>query len=111
MLFSQNTISKSIILSEPPISKDFSFLKEELKDVQVVMLGEISHFDGNVFETKTEIIKYLVENMGFDVIAFESGIYDLWKAQNEISRGANCKQVFRNSLFSMFLCGFKNSTK
>lgn len=102
VLFSQNTISKSIILSEPPISKEFSFLKDELKDVQVVMLGEISHFDGNVFETKTEIIKYLVENMGFDVIAFESGIYDLWKAQNEISRGANCKQVFRNSLFSMW---------
>ena len=63
VLFSQNTISKSIILSEPPISKDFSFLKEELKDVQVVMFGEISHFDGNVFETKTEIIKYLVENI------------------------------------------------
>ena len=89
-------------MSEPPISNDFSFLKEELKDVQVVMLGEISHFDGNIFEAKTEIIKYLVENMGFNVIAFESGIYDLWKAQNEISRGANCKQVFRNSLFSMW---------
>jgi erythromycin esterase-like protein len=102
VFFSQNTISKSIILSEPPISNDFSFLKEELKDVQVVMLGEISHFDGNIFEAKTEIIKYLVENMGFNVIAFESGIYDLWKAQNEISRGANCKQVFRNSLFSMW---------
>ena len=102
VLFSQNPISKSIILSEPPISKDFSFLKEELKDVQVVMLGEISHFDGNVFETKTEIVKYLVENMGFNVIAFESGIYDLWKAQNDISKGANCKQVFRNSLFSMW---------
>ncbi len=102
VFFSQNTISKSIILSEPPISNDFSFLKEELKDVQIVMLGEISHFDGNIFEAKTEIIKYLVENMGFNVIAFESGIYDLWKAQNEISRGANCKQVLRNSLFSMW---------
>lgn len=102
VLFSQNSISKSIILSEPPISKDFSFLKEELKDVQVVMLGEISHFDGNVFETKTEIVKYLVENMGFNVIAFESGIYDLWKAQENIKKGENCKQVFRNSLFSMW---------
>ena len=101
-LFSQNSIPKSIILSEPPISKDFSFLKEELKDIQVVMLGEISHFDGNIFETKTEIVKYLVENMGFNVIAFESGIYDLWKAQEDITAGANCKQVFRNSLFSMW---------
>ena len=57
VLFSQNPISKSIILSDPPISKDFSFLHVFLKDVQVVMLGEISHFDGNVFETKTEIVK------------------------------------------------------
>ncbi|MES2864256.1 MAG: erythromycin esterase family protein [Bacteroidota bacterium] len=102
VLFSQNSIPKSIVLSDPPISKDFSFLKEELKDVQVVMLGEISHFDGNVFETKTEIVKYLVENMGFNVIAFESGIYDLWKAQDDITAGANCKQVFRNSLFSIW---------
>lgn len=102
VLYSQNLKPNSITLSNPPKANDFSFFKEELKDVQVVLLGENSHFDGNIFETKTEIIKYLVENMGYNTIAFESGIYDLWKAQSEINTGTNCKQVFRNSLFSIW---------
>lgn len=102
VFYSQNLKSNSVTLSNPPKANDFSFLKEELQDVQVVLLGENSHFDGNVFETKTEIIKYLVENMGYNAIAFESGIYDLWRAQSEINIGTNCKQVFRNSLFSIW---------
>ena len=48
---------KIIELPEKVSANDFSFLKEELKNVQVVMLGEKTHFDGNVFEVKTEIIK------------------------------------------------------
>lgn len=82
--------------------QDFNFLKEEIKDAQVVLLGENTHFDGNVFETKTKIVEYLVNEMGFNTIAFESGIYDLWKAQESIKEGENTKQVFQNSIFSIW---------
>ena len=74
-------------LPENPSTNDFSFLKEELKGVQIIMLRENTHFDGNVFEMKTKIIKYLYQEMGFKTIAFESGIYDVWKAKTEIEKG------------------------
>ena len=93
---------KTINLSQNPEITDFSFLKEELKDVQVVMLGENTHFDGNVFEMKTKIVQYLHQEMGFTTIAFESGIYDVWKAQKSISEGQNVKEALSNSLFSIW---------
>lgn len=89
-------------LPENPSNDDFSFLKEELKDVKVLMLGEKTHYDGNVFEMKTKIIQYLHKEMGFNTIAFESGVYDVWKAQNEIKKGTNVKLAFKNSLFPIW---------
>ncbi|MQP53031.1 MULTISPECIES: erythromycin esterase family protein [unclassified Flavobacterium] len=101
-LSAQEFNPKIITLSQNPEITDFSFLKEELKDVQVVMLGENTHFDGNVFEMKTKIVQYLHQEMGFNTIAFESGIYDVWKAQKSISEGQNVKEALSNSLFSIW---------
>lgn len=101
-IYSQDFNPKTINLSQKPEITDFSFLKEELKDVQVVMLGENTHFDGNVFEMKTQIVQYLHQEMGFNTIAFESGIYDLWNAQKSINQGQNTKEAFANSLFSIW---------
>lgn len=102
ILSAQEFNPKTINLSQKPEITDFSFLKEELKDVQVVMLGENTHFDGNVFEMKTQIVQYLHQEMGFNTIAFESGIYDLWNAQKSINQGQNTKEAFANSLFSIW---------
>lgn len=101
-LSAQEFNPKTINLSQNPEITDFSFLKEELKDVQVVMLGENTHFDGNVFEMKTSIVQYLHQEMGFNTIAFESGIYDVWKAQKNIEKGQNVKESLSNSLFSIW---------
>lgn len=90
---------KTVTFPENLTPQDFLFLKDELKDVQVVMLGERTHFDGNVFEVKTEIIKYLHQELGFNTIAFESGIYDVWKAQTKINNGEKTKIAFEKSLF------------
>lgn len=101
-LNAQDINLKTIDLSQTLSIQDFSFLKDELEDVQVVMLGENSHFDGNIFEMKTKVIQYLYQEMGFKTIAFESGIYDVWKAQNEINSGVKPKKAFENSLFSIW---------
>jgi erythromycin esterase-like protein len=98
----QNFNPKIVTLSENPNIEDFSFMKEELKNAQVVMLGEKSHFDGNVFEMKTKIVKYLHQEMGFNTIAFESGVYDVWKAQDDINNGKNAKEAFEKSLFQIW---------
>jgi len=99
---SQNFNPKIVNLPENPSNDDFSFLKDELKNVQVVMLGEKSHFDGNVFEMKTKMIQYLHKELGFNTIAFESGIYDVWKAQAEINKGTDAQLAFKNSLFTIW---------
>jgi erythromycin esterase-like protein len=98
----QNFNPKTINLPENVRVEDFSFLKEELKNAQVVMLGENTHYDGNVFEMKTKIIKYLHQEMGYNTIAFESGVYDVWKAQQSINANENVRAAFENSLFTIW---------
>ena len=94
---------KILELSDNLTTKNFSFLKDELKDVQVVMLGENTHYDGNAIKTKAKIIKFLHQEMGFNTIAFESGVYDVWKAQQEIHKGEDVTYAFENSLYDFWI--------
>ncbi len=55
--------------------KDLSFLKKKLSNVRIVMLGEPDHGAGRAFEIKTELIKYLYNELGFRVLAFEADFY------------------------------------
>ena len=57
---------------------DFAFLDEVLQDKRIVLLGEQLHNDGTTFEMKARIIKYLHDKLGFNVILYESGLYDMW---------------------------------
>lgn len=72
---------KTIELLPPESTEtsDLSFLQDELKNKQVVMLGEQTHRYGNIFEMKARIIEYLHKEMGFTTIAMESSMYDIWK--------------------------------
>ena len=101
-MYAQADLVETIIITDIYNSEDFRFLEKELKDVQILLLGEITHNDGNVFELKTEIIKYLYNQMGFKTIAFESGTYEMWKAQQEINKGENATTAFENSLFPIW---------
>ncbi|WDF66167.1 hypothetical protein [Flavobacterium sp. KACC 22763] len=98
----QSLNQKVIVLPENTSVEDFSFLKEEIKEAQVVMLGEKIHFDGNVFEMKTKIVESLHQEMGFNTISFESGIYDVWKAQKNINKGVITKEALKKSLFTIW---------
>ncbi len=62
---------------------DLEFLKESLKDTEIIMLGEQTHSDGATFLAKSRLIKYLHQELGFNVLIYESGLYDtenLWKS-------------------------------
>lgn len=59
---------------------DLQPLKKLIGDARIVQLGEQSHGDGSCFETKIRLIKFLHQEMGFDVLAFESGIFDCHRA-------------------------------
>lgn len=77
-------------------------LRGKLGSVSVVMLGEPSHGEGNIMEMNIDIIKYLHEEMGFNTIAFESGFYDLYKAQKIIDSGGNLEDAVKSSIFPIW---------
>lgn len=64
---------------------DLSFLKSKLKNTNIVVLGESTHFDGSSFLAKTRLVKFLHEELNFNILAFEAGRYDVWKFNKEKS--------------------------
>jgi erythromycin esterase len=107
---------------------DLLFLKNIFKDVQIVSMGEQSHGDGSTRTAQFRLIKFLHKEMGFNVIATETGMYfsnKLWntlenKNYNEfdsLSKKENIKKVNFTDLFSLikqlflsgndiYYCGF-----
>lgn len=65
---------------------DLKFLKKAIGNSDMVLLGESSHGVSEFYQLKTRLVKFLVREMGFEVIAFESGIYECAKANQEISK-------------------------
>lgn len=81
---------------------DLLSLKKTLKDARVVCLGEQSHGDGATFQAKVRLIKFLHSEMGFDVIAFESGLFDCSRAWDAIKRGDDPVQAASKGIFSVW---------
>ena len=82
--------------------RDLEFLKAEIGPARVVLLGEPSHGEGNVFAAKIRLVRYLREQLGFTTLAFESGFYDLHKAQQALEAGASAQVALGNSVFPVW---------
>ncbi len=53
---------------------DLAFLHEAIGDARMVVLGEQSHGEGTVFLAKARLVKFLHQEMDFDVLCWESGM-------------------------------------
>jgi erythromycin esterase len=97
---------KSIALrSIEPGDEDFSDLqplRALLAKKRIVILGEASHGDGAAFLAKTRLIRFLHRELGFDVLAFESGFYDCSQAWLRIAAGDDPATAFRQSVFAIW---------
>ncbi len=84
---------------------DLQFIKNiiERDSVQVIMLGEQTHGDGSTFLAKSRLIKFLHKEVGFDVLAFESGLFDCTNAWNDIQRTGNYSEGIRKAVFPMWV--------
>ena len=88
-----------------PQNDDFSDLeplRRVLRDVRIVQLGEATHGDGATFHAKTRLIRFLHKELGFDVLAFESGLYDCRKAWQLLLDGMEPHEAFRHGVFGIW---------
>lgn len=74
-----------------PFSEDnenlLSELKVELRDKKIVVLGESLHEDGTTMLIKTELVHFLHDSLGFNLLLFEAGTRDCYKLDSLLSNG------------------------
>lgn len=82
--------------------EDLEPLRERLRGVSVVMLGEQSHGDGATFLAKTRLVKFLHRELGYDVFAIESGLFDCLRAEQQIAAGSPVLTAAQQSTFDIW---------
>lgn len=72
----KTTFDTHYALKQEPSSTalDFTALKKILKNKRVVALGEFTHGAKEINQLKAELIKYLHEELGYDLLLFEAGV-------------------------------------
>ncbi len=80
---------------------DFSAIKKAIGNRRIVALGESTHGSGTYYHLKSELVKYLHKEMGFEVLAMESGLGDTYLAYANIDTLSG-KQLRDYSVFGNF---------
>ena len=80
---------------------DLMFLKDILKDKQYVFLGESSHIVKEFNKIKYRLIRFLSEEMDFEVIAFESNLWDCYSTYLR-KDSLTPKQMLTNSIYGVW---------
>lgn len=81
---------------------DLEKLKNIIGEAQIVLLGEPTHGEGNVFEAKTRLVKFLHQEMDFNVLAFESSLYDFHKIPLSISEGDSRTACLKRCIYPIW---------
>ncbi|KFF27096.1 erythromycin esterase family protein [Chryseobacterium vrystaatense] len=66
-------------------NSDLKIFDSILKNNKILILGENTHMDGSTFEAKSRLIRYLHENLNYNVVLYEAGQYDTWIMNEEMN--------------------------
>jgi erythromycin esterase len=93
------------VRSIDPHDEDFSDLEpigNAIGGARVVQLGEPSHGAGSAFAAKARLISYLHRRLGFDVLIWESGLYDVALAQAAMRGSEGALPAARRGVFALW---------
>jgi len=66
--------------------KNFNFLKSSIANKRIVILSEADYGDGASYQVMSQMMRFLVDSMGFKVMAFDNSNVDINYFQNKISQ-------------------------
>lgn len=81
---------------------DLAPLAKAIGSAQVVELGEPGHGAGTSFAAKVRLIKFLHQKMGFDVLVWESGMYDVALSDAGMRGGDDPMTAARRGIFQLW---------
>ena len=90
------------VRSIDPADEDFSDLMplvQVIGKARVVQLGEATHGDGSTFLAKGRLVRFLHQVMGFDVLAWESGIFDVRRVDTALRAGVPTPEAAARGLY------------
>lgn len=80
---------------------DLEFLIPLLENRRIVQLGENSHVTSEYSTAKVRLIKFLHEELGYNVIAFESGLFEGYVTNRDVAKFTP-EETMRNSIFGIW---------
>ncbi len=90
------------VRSIEPADEDFTDLMplaQVIGKARVVQLGEATHGDGSTFLAKGRLVRFLHQVMGFDVMAWESGFFDLQRIDEALRGGLPSAEAAERGLY------------
>jgi erythromycin esterase len=66
--------------------KNFNFLKNSIANKRIIMLSETDYGDGTSYQVISQMMQFLIDSLGFKVVAFDNSNVDINCFQNKISQ-------------------------
>jgi erythromycin esterase len=73
----RSVLGSAAVDLDPSKAASWSAIAEAIGDRRVVLLGEFTHGTGEVQAVRNELIRFLHESLGFDVLLLETGIGEI----------------------------------
>ena len=94
--------------ADPDDFKDLEPLKAAIGDSTMVLMGELTHGDAEALALKVRLVKYLHQRLNFDVLVWESGLFDCEEMNEALAGAQPVADVARMGVFGHWSQGVES---